>query len=236
MGITFEFTSPNSPQFNGRVERKQATLYSKLRANLNGAELSIGLRRLLWAEATNCTTAQEDLIATVTEEGTMCPFEAFEGRKPSHLPFMRQFGEIGIVSKGSTVKIKGKLTNRGRPCLYLGPALNKPKDTHRFMDLKTRKIFSSRDVVWLDKVYGTYQGLSEDKKPSFMMSMIMIQMTPVPIPVTAAAAAAVEMRMIRVCQNYWTQVWNTQKLWTQKRWTEEMMPLSLKPNRSQRLL
>ena len=40
LGIKFEYTSPNSPQFNGRVERKFATLYSRVRANLNGAKLT----------------------------------------------------------------------------------------------------------------------------------------------------------------------------------------------------
>jgi hypothetical protein len=39
LGIQFEYTGPGTPQFNGRVERKFATLYSKVRAMLNGAKL-----------------------------------------------------------------------------------------------------------------------------------------------------------------------------------------------------
>ena len=35
--IQFEFTAPNSPQFNGKVERAFATAYNKIRATLNHA-------------------------------------------------------------------------------------------------------------------------------------------------------------------------------------------------------
>ena len=59
MGIMFEFTGPGSPQYNGRVERKFATLYGKVRTILNEAQLTSDLRRGLWAEACNFVT---DLI------------------------------------------------------------------------------------------------------------------------------------------------------------------------------
>jgi transposase InsO family protein len=52
-GITFEFTSPSSPQFNGRVERRFPTHYNSIRSSLNAALLPDGWRQLLWAEAGN---------------------------------------------------------------------------------------------------------------------------------------------------------------------------------------
>lgn len=45
--ITFEFMAPNSPQYNGKVERKLAMLYARTQANLNGAKLSGWLRNYL---------------------------------------------------------------------------------------------------------------------------------------------------------------------------------------------
>jgi hypothetical protein len=45
MGIQFEYTSPHTPQLNGRVERKfGATLYQRCRSMLNGARLNPNLR------------------------------------------------------------------------------------------------------------------------------------------------------------------------------------------------
>ena len=35
MGTKFEFTAPNTPEHNGRVERKFATLYGRMRAMMS---------------------------------------------------------------------------------------------------------------------------------------------------------------------------------------------------------
>jgi hypothetical protein len=40
MKCKFEFTAPDSPQQNGKIERKFATLYGRVRAILNGAEFT----------------------------------------------------------------------------------------------------------------------------------------------------------------------------------------------------
>jgi hypothetical protein len=39
LGIQFEYTSPNSPQFNGKIERKFASLFRQTWADLNSAKL-----------------------------------------------------------------------------------------------------------------------------------------------------------------------------------------------------
>ena len=39
MGIKFEYTAVDTPQQNGKVERKFATLYGKVRSALNAAKL-----------------------------------------------------------------------------------------------------------------------------------------------------------------------------------------------------
>ena len=48
--INFEFTAPGTPQQNGKVERKFATLYSKVRAIINIARVPVEMRNGLWAE------------------------------------------------------------------------------------------------------------------------------------------------------------------------------------------
>ena len=44
LGIEMEYTAVNTPQQNGRVERKFQTLYGRVRAMLNGARLTKKLR------------------------------------------------------------------------------------------------------------------------------------------------------------------------------------------------
>ena len=58
-GVQFEYTAPDTPQYNGRVERKFATLYSRVRVILNRSMVPSGLRQKLWAEAAQLATLQE---------------------------------------------------------------------------------------------------------------------------------------------------------------------------------
>ena len=62
MGIKFEYTSPGSPQQNGKCERKFATLYGKVRSMLNGARLTPNLRHGLWIECAACATTEENIL------------------------------------------------------------------------------------------------------------------------------------------------------------------------------
>lgn len=55
--MKFEYTAPDTPQQNGRVERKFQTLYGRVRAMLYGAaELDMGTVRRFWAEAAATAT------------------------------------------------------------------------------------------------------------------------------------------------------------------------------------
>ena len=56
LGVTFEYTSPNTPQQNGRVERKFTTLYGRVRSMMNAERLIGSLRTGLWAECARTAT------------------------------------------------------------------------------------------------------------------------------------------------------------------------------------
>ncbi len=43
LGMFFEYTTPGTPQQNGRVEQKFATLYNRVRAMLNGGKFTSSL-------------------------------------------------------------------------------------------------------------------------------------------------------------------------------------------------
>ena len=62
LGITFEYTAPDTPQQNGRVERKFATLYARVRSMSQNVEDPI-MRDRLWAEAANTATVCDNTLA-----------------------------------------------------------------------------------------------------------------------------------------------------------------------------
>ena len=157
LGITFEYTAVGTPQQNGKVERKFATLASKVRATLNEAGLEEELRIGVWAECVATTTLIENIL--VKEKDRKGPYEKFYRRDPAFVKHLRQFGEIGIVAYIDR-KMKPKFANKGRACMFVGYATNHAGDVYRMLDLNTKKITMSRDIKWLNKTYGEWK----DKK------------------------------------------------------------------------
>jgi transposase InsO family protein len=157
LGIQFEYTAPGTPQLNGRVERKFATLYGRVRAMLNGARLTKELRNGLWTEAARTASDLENTLVSTNR-----PVAAFNQFYEKELPGIRNahpFGEIGIVHNHQGKTLRGKLEDRGRACLHLGRASDQPRDTYRFLNLQTLRVIHSRDVLWLNQSYGEWKGL-----------------------------------------------------------------------------
>ena len=73
--VKFEFTAPNTPQQNGKVERKFPTLKGRVRAMLNWAGVTENMRVKLWSYAVYNTT-QHDVILT-TRNRTRNPYKLF---------------------------------------------------------------------------------------------------------------------------------------------------------------
>jgi hypothetical protein len=95
LGIDFEYTGPGTPQFNGRVERKFATLYGRVGTMLNAASLPKDLREGVWAEAAKYATEVENVIVTTTKPITA--LHQFYGIKNPKVKVMKPFGEMAIV-------------------------------------------------------------------------------------------------------------------------------------------
>ena len=131
MGVLFEYTAPNTPQQNGRVERAFANLYGRARSMLNAARLNREFRLGLWAECAR-TDCDLDNLDCDNKTGKTCYFQFF-GRDYKGFPYLKSFGEIGIVTQGNV--IQSKLVNRGEACLYLGHAENHSAEVARLMKL-----------------------------------------------------------------------------------------------------
>ena len=118
LGITFEYTPSNSPQFNGKVERAFAALYSQVRALNNAAQFTKELRDGLWCEAANHATDIRNMLVSARKASPS--YQQFYKREYPGMRTMRKFGEIAIIKNKSGVK--GKLEDRGRAAVYLGRA------------------------------------------------------------------------------------------------------------------
>ena len=149
LGVTFEFTAPNTPQHNAQVERKFATLYGRVRSNLNSSQLDDDLRKGLWAECAGKATSDENMCLGPGEEKP--PYTLLFGKDPKLFWETRKFGSMAIVKK--TSKIQNKLENTGKPCIFVNYASNHASDVYRFLNLETKAIVMSRDVRWLNKTY-----------------------------------------------------------------------------------
>ena len=152
----FEFTAPNTPQQNGKIERKFATLYGKMRAMLNGAKLIPYFREKIWAQCAKLSTQLENIISKSNGEDSA--HKKFYGNNPSWIKNLRTFGEIGILNDGR--KIKGKLNNRGFPAMFIGYPEDHTSNVYQFINLEKQSMVLSRNVTWLNKSYGKFRELS----------------------------------------------------------------------------
>ena len=160
--VQFEFTAPDTPQQNGRVERKFATLYGRVRSMLNRARLPKAVRHKLWAEAANVATDAENMSVKAGREKP--PYKLFFGTETKNIWHLRRFGEIGIAKKGP--KIQSKMANPGIAVMYLGQAKDHGQEVYRLLNLETKRVVLSRDVRWLDQNYTSYkksQGLWDNE-------------------------------------------------------------------------
>jgi len=160
--IDFEYTPRDSPQYNGTVERKFATLWARVRSDLNAAKFPKRMRHGLWSECARHATDIENILVTENKKDELGPsYKQFYGSDWPGVEFLHQFGEMGMVKTAR--KIQNKLENKGTTLIYCGRVANHGADVHQFFNERTKQIIMSRDVQWLKKVYGDWKG-SEGKK------------------------------------------------------------------------
>jgi hypothetical protein len=152
-GVKFEFSGPRTPQRNGKVERKFQTFFGRIRAMLNSSGLKDNLRSGVRAECAMTVTFLSNI--TAIKDKAVCPHQLLFVSKPKLPERLRSFGEIGVITTKSD--IQGKLSNRGTPCMFMGYSINHAHDVYRMLNIETKKVINSRDIIWLNKVYKDWQ-------------------------------------------------------------------------------
>ena len=144
-GIRQEFTTANSPQFNGVAERGIAMIESTGKAALIQAKcmfsgMGIPLSDSLWAAQAYWACNALNFTATKANPKCKSPYEMWYGRTPpSPFPFLKP----GFVKRKRT----NKLELQGVPCFYVGPSPNRTRDSMRVI-FSSGTMIDSRDVTW----------------------------------------------------------------------------------------
>jgi transposase InsO family protein len=155
----FEFMAPGTPQQNGMVERMFATLMGRVRSMMNRARFTRAVRDAMWAECAATATKLENHMLKYGQE--ISPIAKMEGKTKDWFCDLWSFGEIAIVLDNAHKKMRGKLEDRGYPCMFLGYSDNHASNVYQFLNLKTQKVLHSRDITWLNKFWGEYVGIKK---------------------------------------------------------------------------
>jgi hypothetical protein len=129
-------TAPDTPQQNGVVKRRITLLRQRAHAQL----LSAG-----FDEETRHNTLEN---ITATRKSSQSADELATGEQPKLFPYLREFGQISIVSLQQ--KFKSKWKKKGAKMIRVGYAADSLADTYRMFNPKTSRVVQSRDVKWLE--------------------------------------------------------------------------------------
>ena len=145
--IIFEFTAPGTPQQNSVAERRIPTLMGRARAMLIKAGIDSKGKGEFWCEVISTATKLDNRM--VRPERTKPPNTLFYGKDAKYMRCIRTFGELAVIAIHEGKKMRSKLDDRGKTCMFVGYADDLSTDVYRFLNIRTKRIIISRDVRWL---------------------------------------------------------------------------------------
>jgi hypothetical protein len=119
------------------------TFFGRIRAIINNTELENGIRSDIWAKCARTTTFISNITALKSRE--ICPYQLMFSNKPKLPSSLKILGELG----DDTIKddIQSKLENRGNSRKSLGYSVDHPNNFYQMLNLSTKRIFNTRDIV-----------------------------------------------------------------------------------------
>lgn len=160
-GIKLLTSSPHTPEQNGRAEREMRTIVESARSML----LARNFPKNLWGEAVN--TAIYVLNRTIPVHSGKTPIEIYMKKKPN-LSHIRTFGCNAYMHVPDA--LRKKWDPKSRKKILVG--YEKDSDNYRLLDLHTKRITISRNVVFDENIVdktedkGTWISIDHDIEKS----------------------------------------------------------------------
>ena len=151
LNIEFEFTARNTPQQNHLAELGFAILANRGRALMHYANIPTAMRYKLFREAFKTATLLDGLMVINIDGKLATRYMHKYGSDPAYAKHLRTWGEAGTVTLKGT--FPGKLADRGVQCMMVGYALQHTGDTYRMWDPNTNRIHTTRDIIWLKRMF-----------------------------------------------------------------------------------
>lgn len=139
-GIIHQTSCVDTPQQNGRVERKHRHILNVARACLFQSKLPV----TFWGESILAAAHIINRTPSQVLDGKT-PYEVLHGTAPVYT-LLRVFGCLAYAHRRA--RDKDKFGERSRKCLFVGYPFG--KKAWRLYDLETNEFFVSRDVVFLE--------------------------------------------------------------------------------------
>ena len=155
LGVIFAFTAPGTFQQNTVVERKIPTLVGRARAMLIEAGINSKEEGEFWCEVISTSTNLDNIM--VRPDRTKPPFTLFYNKDAKFMKHLRSFGEMAVVAIHEGKKMRSKLDNRGKTCMFVGYADDHSGDVYRFLNIHTKRVIMSRDARWLNIIWEHYR-------------------------------------------------------------------------------
>jgi hypothetical protein len=133
----------------GQGGKNVPNFFGRIRSMINSPGVKDQLRSGVWAECVMTVTFLLNVTSIKNKE--VCPYELLFGYKPKLPTTLRSFGEIGVVM--TKANIQSKLKNRGTPCMFVGYSVHHANDDYRMLNLDTKSIIQSRNIIWLNELY-----------------------------------------------------------------------------------
>jgi hypothetical protein len=149
--ILIEFTTKDTPQQNGKLERTIATLWNRTGSMLDAAGLTPVSKCLLWSHAFSMACNIHNISASTSDEPTR--FEKWTNIMPRWSKQLRAFGDVGLVRLGGK---QGHIADKTFDGMMVGYCNDNAEGVYKMLNLATNRVATSGDVEWLNKSYGEY--------------------------------------------------------------------------------
>ena len=137
------------------AERIIPMLMGRARAMLIQAGMDSKDKGEFWCEVISTATKVDNIM--VRPERAKSPHTLFYGKDAKYMKYMRTFRDMAVVAIHEGKKMRSKLDNRGKTCMFVGYAEDHAGDVYRFLNIHTKRVIMSRDVRWLNIIWKHYR-------------------------------------------------------------------------------